>query len=274
MKNQTLGMRSRIASILTAIGAGQMHSVAPFEGELGVAPPRSLDALATYGVFVPDAVEVIRQPLYDRMVYDDAGITGSLRFFQQPQGQGNASGIGSTGQTKSLDDTNMEQAGSLPNPKMFLATSVEIIVEPGSISTANAWSPLDIAFLTNATSASVGLVPALNGANDINRILMSAWLKIYISSKDYLITSRADSFPPKSYICPDASVAQSVQLGHSGIVATRAVGRPFYLNPPLLLMPTVNFEVSLNWANAVATPTGMNARITCRLDGFLYRTAQ
>lgn len=244
----------------------------PVSDEFGT-PPMSVGDLAQYGVFRPDAVQAVRQPLYDRLVYDDAGAT-QLRFFQLPQGQGNSSSIGGTGLTKTLDDTNMEAAGQLPSPKAFLATSIELIVEPGSISTANAWSPLDIAFLTNASAASVGLVPALNGVNDVQRILMGSWLDFFIGSQSFLTASRGDTFPPKSYIAPDAAVAQAIQLGHTGVAIARAVGRPFYLNPPILLMPNVNFVVTVNWTTAVATPTGMNARMTIRLDGILYRNAQ
>jgi hypothetical protein len=268
------------AAALLAAGANYGRFVprsqrgqAGFEGEMAT-PPASLAQLSQYGVFRPDAIEVVRQPLYDRIVYDDAG-TALMQFFQVPQGQGNSSATGGAGLVKTLEDTNMEAAGQLPSPKAFLATSLELIVEAGSISTANAWSPQDIAFLTNASAASVGIVPQLNAVNDVNRLLIGSVVDFFIGSKSYLTNARGDSFPPKSYVCPDAAVAQSVQLGHSGVAAVRAVGRPFYLNPPVLLMPNTNFVVRLMWpAAVVATPTGQNARITCRLDGFLYRNAQ
>lgn len=244
-----------------------------FEGEMA-APPASLAELSRYGVFLPDAIEVVRQPLYDRIVYPNAG-AARLQFFQLPQGQGSSSAIGGAGQVKTLEDTNMEAAGMLPSPKAFLATSLELIVEPGSVSAANAWSPQDIAFLTNASAASVGIIPQLNAVNDIYRVLIGSYVDFFIGSKSYLQNARGDSFPPKSYVAPDACIAQSIQLGHSGVASARAVGRPFYLNPPVLLMPNSNFTVNLVWpAAVVATPTGQNARITCRLDGFLYRNAQ
>lgn len=267
-------MKKLFSAIFSMLGLSlARRGVAPFTDEFG-SPPQSLNDLANYGVFSPDQVVATRQPLYDRLVYDDAGIAGQLRFFQQQLGTGNSSAIGGTGTVKTLDDTNMVAAGQLPSPQAFLATSIEVLCEPGSISTANAFSPLDTAFLTNASAASVGLVPALNGINDINRILMGAWLRFEVGSAEYLTASRLDTFPPKSYIAPDASIAQSVQLGHAGVAAARAVGRPFFINPPILLMPNVNFVITLNWAVAVATPTGMNARLTVRLDGIQYRKAQ
>lgn len=270
-KNRTI-IGQMVANLLTVPGMDPNMKIC-IAGDEFMQPPATLADLATYGVFVPDAIQSIRQPLYDRLVYDDAGQI-QLRFFQLPQGQGASSAIGATGQVKTLDDTNMEAAGQLPSPKAFLATSIEVIVDPGSISTANAWSPQDIAFLTNASAASVGIIPQLNAANDAHRILIGSWLDFFVGSASFLQASRGDSFPPKSYVSPDATIAQSVQLGHSGVAATRAVGKPFFLNPPVLLMPNVNFVVSLNWPVVVATPTGQNARVTVRLDGILYRNAQ
>lgn len=247
--------------------------VGPFDADSGMVPPRSLADLASYGVFVPDAIQSIRQPLYDRLVYPTAG-AAQLRFFQLPQGQGNSSAIGGTGAVKTLDDTNMEAAGQLPSPKAFLATSIEVIVEPGSISTANAWSPVAIAFLTNASAAATSAVPALAGVNDVNLILMSSWLDFFVGSQSYLTVSRGDSFPAKSYGSTDVGITVSGNLGLAGVAVNRAVGRPFYLNPPILLMPNVNFVVTMNWGVVVATTTGLNARIAVRLDGIMYRNAQ
>jgi hypothetical protein len=246
-------------------------AVGPFDADSGMVPPRSLADLASYGVFVPDAIQSIRQPLYDRLVYPNAGVA-QLRFFQQPQGQGNSSAIGGTGAVKTLDDTNMEAAGQLPSPKAFLATSIEVIVDPGSISTANAWSPIDMAFLTNASAAAIPV--NMNSINDVNRILIGSWLDFFVGSQSYLTVSRGDSFPVKSYVSADTSTMVSGNLGVSGVAVARAVGRPFYLNPPILLMPNVNFVITLNWGVVVATPTAQNARISTRLDGIMYRNAQ
>jgi len=246
-------------------------AVGPFDADSGMVPPRALADLASYGVFVPDAIQSIRQPLYDRLVYPNAGVA-QLRFFQQPQGQGNSSAIGGTGAVKTLDDTNMEAAGQLPSPKAFLATSIEVIVDPGSISTANAWSPIDMAFLTNASAAAIPV--NMNSINDVNRILIGSWLDFFVGSQSYLTVSRGDSFPVKSYVSADTSTMVSGNLGVSGVAVARAVGRPFYLNPPILLMPNVNFVITLNWGVVVATPTAQNARISTRLDGIMYRNAQ
>jgi hypothetical protein len=41
-----------------------------------------------------------------------------------------------------------------------------------------------------------------------------------------------------------------------------------------MLAPTQNFNVTLNFPTAVATPSGQNARIGVVLDGLLYRLSQ
>ena len=49
---------------------------------------------------------------------------------------------------------------------------------------------------------------------------------------------------------------------------------PVYQITPVRLIPTQNFNVSLNWATAVALPSGVNGRIGVILGGFLYRLSQ
>lgn len=270
MRKESIWSKAVRHSRLLGLGMPRLAMTGEFEGS-GVTPPRSLAELAAYGIFVPDAIQSIRQPLYDRLIYPVAGQT-QLRFFQLPQGQGTTSSIGGAAATKTLDDTNMEAAGQLPSPKAFLATSIEVIADPGSVSGGQVWSPIDIAFISNASAASVGIVPELDAANSLNLVLISGWLDFFVGSASYLQASRSDSFPAKSYVSSDTSIAVSGNLGFSGLQATRAVGRPFYLNPPILLMPNVNFVVTLNWPVAVAI--NQNARVTVRLDGILYRNAQ
>lgn len=270
MRNESIWTKAVRHARLLGLSMPRLAIGGEFEGS-GVTPPRNLAELAAYGIFMPDAITSIRQPLYDRLIYPVAGLT-QLRYFQLPQGQGITSAVGGAGAVKTLDDTNMESAGQLPSPKAFLATSIEVIVDPGMVSAANAWSPLDIAFITNSSAASVGVVPELDSANSVNLILISGWLDFFVGSASYLQASRSDSFPAKSYSASDTSIAVSGNLGFSGLQTTRAVGRPFYLNPPILLMPNVNFVVTLNWPVAVAI--NQNARVTVRLDGIMYRNAQ
>jgi hypothetical protein len=58
------------------------------------------------------------------------------------------------------------------------------------------------------------------------------------------------------------------------IAAARAMGRPYFLDPPIFLRPTQNFRVTLDWPALVPTISTLNARIGCILDGYLYRNSQ
>lgn len=239
------------------------------EGEFAGAP--SLAELGQFGVVRPDAVEAIRQPLYDFTVYPNAGSL-QLQFFQLPQGQGTSASPGNAGNAKVLSDTNMEAAGQLPAPKAFLATSIEVIITPGATSAANNFLIATPAQQVGSLS-SVGAVGG-NLANDVNAIAVSGFLDFFVISKSYVQVADLQSFPPKHHVELDAAFSTADTDTAVGATLARAVGRPFYLNPPVLLLPNTNFRVTLNWPVVVATPSGLNARIGVRLDGFLYRNAQ
>jgi hypothetical protein len=240
------------------------------EMEFGVAP--SLSEVMAYSVQRPDAIEAVRNTLYDFLLYPTAGAL-QFQFFQLPQGQGLSTAQGNAGNPKTLADTNMEAAGQLPAPKAFLATSLEIEFWPGSVATANTYAPQVIhSFVAVPTNQ----VPISAGAlNDINAVLQGGFVEIFVSSKTYLREAMVKSFPPKTQLQVDAAIASnSATTGAVAIASGKAGGRPYYLNPPILLTPNTNFMVSVNYPALVATPSGFNGRIGARLDGFLYRNAQ
>ena len=75
--------------------------------------------LAAYDVNRSGQYEGIKKAYYDFQTYAQAGQT-SLSFFQVPVGQS----------SKTLADTNMQQAGSLPNPIKFLVQDIQIFIFP------------------------------------------------------------------------------------------------------------------------------------------------
>lgn len=198
--------------------------------------------------------EVTRQTLYDFQAYATAGAT-SFNFFQVPIGQGG----------KTLADTNMEIAGSLPSPKYFLVESIEIYLFPG---------------VSPVTAGSASALVATNFANDMYALMKAGWLNFFIGSKTYLNEAPIGRFPPKSAkldtsfaagssIYAAAAATPSVQMDYAAWA-----GRPYFVNPQVMLAPTQNFNISLNFPTAVATPSGQNARIGIVLDGLLYRLSQ
>lgn len=233
--------------------------------------PSLSQAAQMYAVNRPNQFEGVRQSLYDFQIYPTAGAT-QFTFFAIPQGQGVSSHTGNAANVKGLWDTNMETAGSLPNPKAFLAESIEIIVEPGSVNTAATHiSQVVYSFIAAATA----LVPVSLGAlNDKNTLRQVGELRFFIGSKAYLDEAPLGRFPPKTRFDVESSVATTAAATVVAVGQGNWEGRPYYLNPPVFLAPTQNFNVTLNFPLAVATPSGFNARVGVILDGFLYRQSQ
>ena len=234
--------------------------------------PSLSEAAARFAVNRPNQFEGVRQSLYDFQIYGFAGAT-QFTFFALPQGQGLSSHTANAGNTKGLWDTNMETAGSLPNPKAYLAESIEIIVEPGSVATASTFTAQVVfSFVAVPTNQ----VPISGGAlNDKNLLRQVGELKFFIGSKAYLDEAPLGRFPPKTRYDMDVAVASnSATTGSLAAAQGNWDGRPYYLNPPVFLAPTQNFAVTLNFPVAIALPSGFNARVGIVLDGFLYRQSQ
>lgn len=217
----------------------------------------NLAELQSYAVNRKGQYEGIRQTLYDYQTYAGAGQT-SLSFFQVPLGQAG----------KTVADTNIEVAGSLPQPKHFLVESIEIRFWPGVLPVISQTGVL-------ATQA------ASNYTNDVETFSQSGSLNFFIGSKTYLEEAPVGRFPPKTYVCADFAVSQTVnqaaaadQENQITMDLSYVKGRPYFINPATLLIPTQNFKVSLNWAAAVALPSTQDARIGVVLDGILYRQSQ
>lgn len=213
----------------------------------------NLQDLMQYDVNRRGQYEGIRQSLFDITTYALAGQT-SLQFFQVPRGQGG----------KTIADTNMQSAGQLPQPQHFLVQSIEILLFPGVLPTTKLTTVAETEF-----------------ANDVYTVSKSGSLDFFIGSKSYLEEAPLGRFPPKTRLAVESSHA-IVQLQASAADAelqvstdyAAGIGRPYFLDPPVLLVPNQNFNVTLNWPAVVALPSGADARIGVVLDGILYRQSQ
>lgn len=233
-----------------------------------MATPTMAD-FAKFSVNRANAQEVIRQSLYDTLLYPTAGQT-QLQFFALPLGQGLSAAPGNANNPKTRADTNMELAGQLPNPKALLVESIEVDFQPGSVATAYTFalqSPIVFAVAAAATVTA--------GMQDVNAFYNTGFLVLFIGSKEYLVEGPMGRFPPKCHREIDTSVvSNSATVGEVIVGIEKAVGRPYYLEPPVLLAPTQNFNVTLNWPVAVATPSGFNGAVKVILDGYLGRLSQ
>lgn len=212
-----------------------------------------LAELQSYAVNRKGQYEGIRQTLYDYQVYAAGGQT-SLSFFQVPLGQAG----------KTVADTNIEVAGSLPQPKHFLVESIEIRFWPGVLPVQQA-----------------AVLGASNYTNDVETFSQSGSLNFFIGSKTYLEEAPVGRFPPKTSVTAEfaasiafAQLAAAAEEQQITMDLAYVSGRPYFINPATLLIPTQNFKVSLNWAAAVALPSDEDARIGVVLDGVLYRQSQ
>ena len=218
----------------------------------------------------PAQSEVVRQRFYDYQLYPTAGQT-QLTFFSQPIGQGITSALGGTvGSAKTLWDTNLELPNTLPSGKAFMIESIEVLFFPGSVNTANTYTPAS-PVLFNATAAAAVAAQAA----DVNTIYQAGMLELNILSKNYLRETPIIAFPPKANFELSAAIASnSATTAEVGLVNMKAGGRPYYISPEIALQPAVNFEVTIKYPAVVATPSGFNGRIGVILDGYFMRASQ
>lgn len=205
-----------------------------------------LSDLGAYDVNRADQYEGVKKAYYDFTTYAQAGQT-SLNFFQVPVGQS----------SKTLADTNMEIAGSLPNPKHFLVQDIQVFFFPaGDLS-------------------QFGTQAAAENVNDVYDVSKSGYLEFFIGSKNYIQEGPIGRFPPSNGLTVSAALADQTTAGatmQSRISYANMAGRIWAVSPQILLKPTQNFRVSLLWPAAVAISA--NARIGVVMNGIEYRLSQ
>jgi hypothetical protein len=216
----------------------------------------------------PGQSEIIRQRLYDYQLLSNSGST-QLSFFQQPVGSGLTTALGGTvGAVKTLWDTNMTLGGTLPSGQAYMIESIEVVFFPGSVTTANTYTPIGQSVFNATAAATVAAA-----ANDVNTFYQSGMLELNILSKNYLRETPLIAFPPKANFNLDAALASnSATTGEVALLQARAAGRPYYIDPSISLQPAVNFEVVIKWPAAVAL--SFNSRVGVILDGYFMRASQ
>lgn len=263
MKNALSRVARAVGDMIDSAALRQLHRVG------GVAMLNEAD-FANSRVTNPAQSEIIRNTLYDTLLYPAAGIT-QLLFFSSQIGQGVTTALGATaGTAKTYHDTNMTTANALPSGAAFVIESVEVLFLPGSVNTANTYTPATVGIFSVAVAA-VTFAPI----NDINTFYQSGLLELNILQKNYLREEPLLKFPPKCVLQVDGFLAGTAAAGTvGGAGLAKATGRPYYVEPKILLQPAVNFEVKLTWPGAVATPSTFNGRVQVTLDGGFQRASQ
>lgn len=218
----------------------------------------------------PSESEVVRNRFYDYQLYPAAGVA-QLTFFAQPVGAGITTAQGAVvGSAKTQWDTNLEMANTLPSGKAYMIQSIEVLFLPGSVSTANTYTPANLSLFAVAAAATVAAQ-----VNDINTIYQSGMLELNILAKNYLRETPILAFPPKAHLDLSAGVANtSATVGEIAVVFAKASGRPYYIQPEISLQPAANFEVLIKYPAAVAAPSTFNGRIGVIMDGYFMRASQ
>lgn len=223
-------------------------------------------------------VELIDQPLYDRLQYPTAG--GNLfQFFATGVGSGLSSeSSAGAGVAKSFADTNLQgTGGQLPSPQAFWAKNMQIDFDPGSVSTASTYTNLVPTFY-NATGAAT--IQA--GMNDKQAVLNAGYGSLDVGEKNYFRGAPLRTFPPEANFRADGSVASAgtnAQPNMAGFELLRSEGVPGMgglriLVPGVGLPTSMNFKVVAVFPIAIATPSGFNGRLQCRLGGWQLRAIQ
>lgn len=225
----------------------------------------------TSRVTLPGQAEIVKDRLYDHQLLSGTGST-QLSFFQQQVGTGVTTAVGATATTlKTQFDTNMTLAGQLPSGFSFLIDSIEVLFWAGSVSTANTFTIAQAGFFAAVAAVTV-TEPAVD---DAVFFYASGMLELNILAKNYVRQAPLAAFPPKAYPGTSGAIASnSATTAQVGFAVTKGEGRPYYLEPRISIQPAVNFEVLLKWPNAVALPSGFNARVGVVLDGYSMRAAQ
>jgi hypothetical protein len=240
-------------------GQGQGHPGPVFLN--GHAVINNLAAAAQYAANI-NTFECVNQSLYDSNAYAAAG-QAQLTFFQNPLG----SGLGVlSAAAKTLEDTNMQAAGAMPNMQAFIVASIEVEFQPDITFTA----------ATMPAASALAATAVITQINDAWIFRATGYLVFTIGQKPYLQEGPMMKFPASNDLEIDAALCDTSTAGtgqKTFVGYAKAVGPAYALAPNnLLLIPMQNFSVTLNWATVQAVTT--KARVFVRLMGQLLRSAQ
>lgn len=190
--------------------------------------------------------EVVRWPLYHYRAYAAAGQT-QLTFFDQTEGTA----------TLGRADTNMQAPNQLPGNQMHVAHALRILTFPA------------------AADVGVAGVVAGTAAFEWYKVLATGcWAEVTISDKLYLVAAPLFLLPAGcgvgTFVAnPGIATANNFSHANNGHPSNEAIYR---LDPPLGILPTRTFSVTLNW-RALQTVTAAG-RIGVCLDGWRLRAVQ
>jgi hypothetical protein len=192
----------------------------------------------------PALVEPIQQPLYASQEISTTPQSQVL-FFQSTSGSAGSNSV----------FTNMEIAGQLPNPKIFVVRGFRLHVQQ------------NVAVLGAAANSANAFV-------DLLRIAESYWYRFFVGVKEYL---KVPAFYLASGLGAWLSVAGATgTAGTNDYFHTSQLGQPLHENyykinrRPIVIPPQQNFQGELNLGPALASISAAR-RVWNFLEGDLGR---
>jgi hypothetical protein len=218
----------------------------------------------------PNQSEVTRAGFYDSNLYVGAG-QQQLSFFVQQAGQGVTSEPGAVvGSAKTLFDTNLQISASLPSGKAYQPQQIEVYFWPGLSAAANTFTITNPSVFAAANAAVVA-----DQVADIYTFYSAGRLQLGVLDKVYCDEAPLSLFPVQTGVVGDFAMAStSATAGEIAVLLARATGRPYEFGIPFTLSATQNFWIYLLWAGLLALPSGFNARVKVRMDGYFLRATQ
>jgi hypothetical protein len=193
----------------------------------------------------PALIEPIVQPLYSSVIILAAAPAAQLQFFQVPQG--------AVGFNPVL--TNMELAGTLANPKIFVIRGMRLHIAQNVA-------------VVDAAATMVNFVALL-------QIIESYWYRLQVGTKEYL---RAPAFYLASGLGAWLQNAAEGATAAANTFYTGTIGVPQHENyfkvsrRPIVIPPQQSFVAELNLGPALAALTGgIDRRVWNFLEGDLGR---
>lgn len=264
----TSGLERLYGAYLAPVIAYALASVSPHAALTGQTPNRA--TFEKYRVTDRNSSEIVGQPLFDWQLYPAAG-QQEFTFFINPIGQGMTSTPGAVvGSAKLPSDTNMRGAGQLPSGMEFMIESLEVYFLPGSVSTANTYTPAKMT--TDATGAL--LAASVSAVNDVSQFYNEGTLSMLVLQKPQFTETPLRRFPPANWIELDSAFATTNATLSLAALNARAKGDLYMLTPPISLQSVVNFNITITYPAARALPSGFNARVGVFLNGYMLRAAQ
>ena len=105
--------------------------------------------------------------------------------------------------------------------------------------------------------------------------IQNGYLDLFIGSKSYLTEAPLGRFPASTGMRLDSAMTGTfVAPNMAKSEYAQSTGLIYRVQPEILLEPTQNFNVSLNWKAAVALPSGIAGRVGVVMRGIMYRNSQ